>query len=402
MQIFFGTCLFIVAVILLAYVPGKLLLIALKRALTPLEDVTLACVLGLVVSGFVYWLMTFAHQGRFYLVWPLTAAGVCVWLHSSKRKSLLSNSASLEPLSQGSATPSRDRSTLVLAGVLVVGIIALAFLPLYYTNFTLQPDGTMRVFPVSDVLFHIAIANELTHTVPPQAPVFAGHPLSYHYGMDLAVAMFARATSLNTRDLTVRFVPTLFVGLSMLSVFCFSRNWLRSGYFGALVVFLVFFGADFSFIPGLLLGEKNDWSLRYFSAPAVVTLFYTNPTLPGLGVLFAGLFCLDRYMRERSRAWLLLTALLFVALVEVKLLMAGQLICSLGLAAMVYLIFFSNADLFNVAGYTAIGAIPLVCWVLLKNRSGGQIVTKFEPWLYVSHAMQMLGFGNRLSGPLAF
>jgi len=40
--------------------------------------------------------------------------------------------------------------------------------------------------------------------------------------------------------------------------------------------------------------------------------------------------------------------------------------------------------------------------VLLKNRSNAQIVTKFEPWLYVSHAMQMLGLGKRLSGPLAF
>ena len=402
MQIFFGTCLFFVAVIMLAYVPGKLLLMALKRALTPLEDVTLSCVLGLVVSGLVYWLMTFAHQGRFYLVWPLTAAGICVWFISSKRKSLLSNSPSLESLSQGSAMPSRDRYPLVLAGVLLLGVIALAFSPLYYTNFASQPDGTMRVYPVSDVLFHIAIANELTHTVPPQAPLFAGHPLSYHYGMDLAVAMFARATGLSTRDLTVRFVPTLFVGLSMLSVFCFSRKWLRSGYFGALVVFLVFFGADFSFIPGLLLGEKGDWSLRYFSAPAVVTLFYFNPILPGLAVLFAGLFCLDYYMRERSRAWLFLGALLFVALIEVKMLIAAQLMCSLALAALVYLIFFSNADLFKIGGGTAIGAIPLVCWVLLKNRSGAQIVTKFEPWLYVSHAMQTLGLGNWLSGPLAF
>ena len=107
-------------------------------------------------------------------------------------------------------------------------------------------------------------------------------------------------------------------------------------------------------------------------------------------------------MRERSRAWLLLTALLFVALIEVKMLMAGQLMCSLALAAVVYLIIFSNADLFKIAGCTAIGAIPLVSWVLLKNRSSAQIVTKFEPWLYVSHAMQTLGLGNWLSGPLAF
>ena len=81
-----------------------------------------------------------------------------------------------------------------------------------------------------------------------------------------------------------------------------------------------------------------------------------------------GYSVLIRYMRERSRAWLFLTALLFVALIEVKMLMAGQLMCSLGLAAIVYLIFFSNADLFKIAGCTAIAAIPLVCWVLLKNR----------------------------------
>jgi hypothetical protein len=402
MQIVFGACLFAIAVILLAYVPGKLLLMALKRTVIPLEDVTLACVLGLVVSGVVYWLMTFARQGSFYVVWPLSAAVVFVWLHSSKRRSLLRNSTTIEPPHEESAKRSWDRSVLVLAGVLALGLVALAYFPGYYTNFTWQPDGTMRVYPISDVLFHVAIANELTHTVPPQAPLFAGHPLSYHYGMDLAVAMFARATGLNVRDLTVRFMPTLFIGLSMLSVFCFSRNWLRSGYFGALVVFLVFFGADFSFIPGLLLGEKGDWSLRYFSAPAVVTLFYMNPILPGLGVLFAGLFCLECYMRERSRAWLLLAALLFVALIEVKMLIAMQLMCSLALAAVVYLIIFSKADLFKIAGGTAVAAIPLVCWVLLKNQSGGNIVTKFEPGLYVSHAMQTLGLGNWFSGPLAF
>src|SRR5712671_2048121 len=402
MQLFFGTCLFFIAVVLLAYMPGKLLLVLLRRTLTPLEDITLACVLGLVVSGLVYWLMTFANQGRFYFLWPLIAAGIFVCLHQSNWRSLLVNSSSIESISKGSAILSRDRSALVLAGLLALGIIALAYFPGYYTNFTWQPDGTMRVYPISDVLFHVAIANELTHTVPPQAPLFAGHPLSYHYGMDLAVAMFARATGLDMRDLTVRFVPTLFVGLSMLSVFCFSRRWLRSGYFGALVVFLVFFGADFSFIPGLLLGEKGDWSLRYFSAPAVVTLFYFNPILPGLGVLFAGLFCLDCYVRERSRAWIFLAALLFVALIEVKLLIAVQLMCSLALAAVVYLIIFSNADLFKIGGWTAVGAIPLVCWVLLKNRSSAQIVTKFEPWLYVSHAMQTLGLGNWLSGPLAF
>ncbi len=209
----------------------------------------------------------------------------------------------------------------------------------------------MRVHPVPDVFLHIAIANELTHTVPPQCPVFSGHPLTYHYGMDLVVAMFANATGLNTRDLTLRFVPTLFLALSMLSVFCFSRGWLGSGYFAALVVFLVFFGEDFAFIPGLLLGEKGDWSVRYFSVPTVFSLFYTNPMLPGVGLLFAGLFCLQRYLRERGGAWLFLSALLLVALMEVKVFTAAQIMCSLGFAAVVYLLLFRNADLVQSRGF---------------------------------------------------
>ena len=80
MQIVSGACVFVIAVILLGYVPGKLLLIALKRTLSPLEDVTLGCFLGMVVSGVVYWLITFAHQARFYFVWPLATAAVFVWL----------------------------------------------------------------------------------------------------------------------------------------------------------------------------------------------------------------------------------------------------------------------------------------------------------------------------------
>jgi len=403
MQIFFAACLFVVAVVLLGYVPGKLLLIALKRTLSPLEDVTLACFLGLIVSGVAYWLISFAHQARLYLLWVLATAAAFVWLYGTKTKPLWRYSTKPASLSPESGAVSCDRSGVALGGVIVLGVIVLAFLPFYYTNLTWRADGTMRAYPVPDVVLHIAMANELTHTVPPEAPQFSGHALSYHYGMDLLTAMFANAAGLNTRDLTLRFVPTLFLALSMLSVFCFSRSWLRSGYFGALVVFLVFFGEDFSFIPGLLLREKVDWSLRYFSVPpAVLPLFYTNPILPGLGLLFAGLFCLQRYLQERSGAWLLLTALLFAALIEVKIFTAAQIMCSLGVAAVLYLVVFRNAELFKVAACTAALAAPLVWPVLLKNRGEANIVTKFDPGLYVSQAMEAIGMKNRLSGWLAF
>ncbi len=402
MQIFFGACLFFVAVILLAYLPGKLALLLLKRTLSPLEDVTLACVLGFVVSGLAYWLIAFAHQAHLYVLWPLATTAVFVLLHGRKWKSLLRQSAKVAPLDQGTVRRPCDRSGLAVAGVVALGVTVLAVLPQYYTNLTRRADGTMRVHPVPDVFFHIAIANELTHAVPPQSPVFSGQPLTYHYGMDLSVAMFANATGLNTRDLTLRFVPTLFLALSILSVFCFSRCWLGSGYFAVLVVFLVFFGEDFAFIPGLLQGEKTDWSVRYFSVPTVFSLFYTNPMLPGVGLLFAGLFCLQRYLRERGGAWLLLSALLLVALIEVKLFTAAHIMCSLGFAAVVYLLIFRNTDLFKVAALTAALASPLVWSVFLKNKSGADIVTTFDPGLYVSHMMKLLGMKDRFAGVVAF
>jgi hypothetical protein len=402
MQIFLGACLFVVAVAMLAFVPGKVLLLLLKRQLSPLEDFTLACVLGLVVSGLIYWLIAFAHQARTYVFWPLATTALFIYLRAGKRKAPLRQSAKVAPLDEETVRRPRDRSGLALTGIVALGVMVLAILPQYYTNLTRRADGTMRVDPVPDVFFHIAIANELTHTVPPQSPVFSGYPLTYHYGMDLAVAMFTNATGLNTSDLTLRFVPTLFLALSMLSVFCFSRSWLGSGYFGALVVFLVFFGEDFSFIPGLLLGEKGDWSVRYFSVPTVFSLFYNNPMLPGVGLLFAGFFCLQRYLQERDGAWLLLSALLFVALMEVKLFTAAQMMCSLGFAAVAYLLLFRNSDLFKVAALTAALAIPLVWSVFLKNKSGADITTAFDPWLYVSHMTEAFGLNNRLTGVVAF
>jgi len=402
MQIFLGACLFFVAVVMLAYVPGKLLLLLLKRTLSPVENVTLACVLGLLVSGLAYWLIAFAHQAHLYVLWPLATTAVFVYLQGGKWKSLFGQFEKLGPHNEETVRRSRDRSGLALSGVVALGVMVLAFLPLYYTNLTRRADGTMRVHPVLDVFLHVAIANELTHTVPPQSPVFSGHPLTYHYGMDLAVAMFANATGLNTRDLTLRFVPTLFLVLSMLSVFCFSRSWLRSGYFGSLVVFLVFFGEDFAFIPGLLLGEKGDWSVRYFSVPTVFSLFYTNPMLPGVGLLFAGLFCLQRYLRERGGAWLLLSALLLVALIEVKVFTAAHIMCSLGFAAVVYLLVFRNADLFKIAALTAALAAPLVLPIFLHNKSGADIAMTFDPWPYVSQAMEALGMKDRFTGVVAF
>jgi hypothetical protein len=66
-----------------------------------------------------------------------------------------------------------------------------------------------------------------------------------------------------------------------------------------------------------------------------------------------------RYLRERGGAWLLSSALLLVALIEVKVFTAAQMMCSLGFGAVLYLLLFRNADFFKVAALTAALAAPL-------------------------------------------
>ncbi len=395
MKILLAPCLFFVAVVGLAYLPGKFFLILLRRKVGRLEEITLACSAGLLMSGVVYWFSVFLHEGRFYILWPLTITAILICLYAWKLRWL---AASDRPPAQSA----RDRSGLLLGGLIALGITILAFLPQYYSNLTLQKDGTMKVHAVPDVFFHLAIANELTHSIPPQAPVFAGRPLNYHYGMDLAVAMFANATGLETPDLLLRFVPTLFLALSMLSVYCFASAWLESGYFGILVVFFVFFGEDFSFIPGLLLGEKGDWSVRFFNVPSVLSLFYTNAMLPAVGLLFAGLLCLHRYLRERTGPWLFLSALFFVGLVEIKLFTAVHIMLCLGIGAVLYWVLFRKSDLFKVAALTAILTVPLLLSVFLHNRGGADLVATLAPWPYVSIALHGFGLKGWFTNVFAF
>ncbi|MEP7071702.1 MAG: hypothetical protein ABI839_04895, partial [Verrucomicrobiota bacterium] len=398
MHIFSDACLFFVMAVGLAYLPGKLLLLFLKRELRPLEDICLASSAGLLISGLAYWLIAFLQQERFYILWPLTLAALFLCLHARKLRALPVWFRKLNSRDEAIRKEEGDQSAWLVTGVVALGVVMLALLPQYYTNLTFQTDGSMKVHAVPDVFFHLAIASELTHSIPPQAPVFAGRPLNYHYGMDLTVAMFAKATGLAATDLLLRFVPTLFLILSIISVYCFARVWLKSGYFGALVVFLVFFGEDFSFIPGLLFGERGDWSVRFFNVPTVLSLFYTNAMLPAVGLLFAGLLCLHKYLHERTKAWLFLSALLFVGLVEVKLFAAVHIMCCLGIGAIVYAVVFHKSELFKVAALTAILTVPLVLSVFLHNRNGADLVTTFMPWPYVSIAMTRFGLKGWFAG----
>jgi len=395
MEILIGAILFPAGVAALAYAPGKLALHFLRCPLSRLEDTALSCLVGLIASCAVHAGFALLGAPALFPLWPLATAVVFLVTYRGRMGGIRTL---LRRLPSG---PVRAQHA-ALAAVFLGGVAVFATLPSYFRNLTWKPDGSMRAVSLDDAVFHLSMANELTHSFPPQTPFFSGYPLSYHVGSDLVVAMFANGTGIPTRDLSLRFVPVLFLGLSILAVFCFSRRWLGSGPFAALATALVFFGEDFSFIPGLLLGEKSDWSIVYFQVPSVLSLFFHNPMLPAVGMLFAGLFSLQSYLRDRRFAWLFVTALLFSGLIEVKVFSAIQALGSLGVAGLVSLALFRDSRLWKASVVSVALALPLVLVVILGNRHGARFDFEARPSPYVPQAMAALGLREIPAGVLGY
>ena len=350
--------------------------------LLPLEHLSLSLVLGLLASSLVYWATMFAGVPALFLLWPLTAAAVCAYRASRHW---------MAPIRWRLPV---DESHLLLLGVLAVVVALLGVDPIYYRNMTLQANGELDYRNLPDLTLHLAIANELTHAVPPQVPFIAGHALSYHYAPDLPAAFFSAFAGLNTLDLTVRFMPTFFFVMSTLAIFSFSRAWLQSGRAAALATILVILGEDLAFVPGLWFRSQECWSAQYFGVPSSMSLYFLNPMLPALGVLFAGLFCFLKFFRDGGKRWLLLTALLFAAVLEYKVFIAVQVILVLFLVALVYLIVHRDRRPLALFLLTALFLMFFALPMWYANASGADQTIRLHHTTYLPEFVRKLGLAD--------
>jgi hypothetical protein len=371
---------FVLCVLVLIYLPGKLLLDMGRVRVRLLEDLTLSLVVGMTASSLVYWISAFFGLQRLFLLWPVTALVVVIHLRRNSWKGIWRSSIRV------------DGTHVLLCLVIAVQLVPLAVLPMYYQNVASSPQGTMTFLgKPMDAIFHLSIANELKHSIPPEVPYLAGLPLGYHYGMDLLNAMLSNVGHLSVLDLTVRFTPTLLLVMTALAIFCFSRLWLRSGYGAVLSAFLVILGEDLSFVPGLLSGSGEVWSVQYFSSPTTYSLYFMNPMLPALAILFSGLFCLAQYLDRRTGQWLVLTGFLFAISMEYKIFVAAHVLLVLGIGAVVYLLLFRDRRLVVVLLMTGLLVAPLVLFTLLRTEAESHVQVGLDPWPYIPYALEQLG-----------
>lgn len=376
----------VAAIVFILYFPGKLLVVAARLRLGPLEDWALSLVLGMAASTGLYWICALFGARFLFPLWPLGAAGFCLFRGVRNWRRVVGCHFPL------------DISHVLLASLLGLILIPLFLLPMYYRNMVLLPDGSITYLDgPADPFFHLSVANELTHSVPPQVPFLAGQSLTYHYAMHLLAAMLSDVARLSMLDLMFRFLPTFFLALTALAIFCFARIWMGSSYAALLAVFLVVVGEDFSFIPGLLLKSDDVWSYQFFHVPTIYSFYFINPILPALAVLFAGLLCLVRFYEKGEKGWLVVTAFLFTSLSAYKLFTGVHALTALAMAGVTYLLVFRDRLPLKVVALTALGSAPL----LLAGWLGGAGLAtsiRLQPWPFVTKMLHALGLGGTWLG----
>lgn len=356
---------FLLAVAALFLLPGWLAVRCLKLRARPLETLALSLALGLVLTCVLHALQTWLG-----LVWPLRLWALAGVVHAAWR-----SRAALGVWRAAAAGGEHALLLLVLAAVW----LPLLWLPFFYRDLALLPDGGLSYADIPDIALHTSLAAEVARSIPPQAPFLAGEPLSYHIGMDLVAAVLHRHGGVAVMDLTVRFCPTFFLAFAVLAVFVLARRFTGSARAGAVTALLVILGEDLAFVPGLLERSAGAWCAEYFGAPTIVSLYFFNPMLPAVGLLFISLLGFQRVLAGGRAGWGVVTALCAAALIQTKIFVFAQLVLAAGFVLLFALFTPRRNRLLALLAAIGLAGAPLVCMLIRQNTQAGAIT-----WTWVS------------------
>lgn len=361
---------FLAAIGILFLIPGRLMIRLLQLRGAFLELLLLATVLGAVTTSVCFVAASWAGMPMLTWLWVGVAA-VALLLE-------------FRPLWAAGAVlrhaPNASHVLLLCALATVYVIPAVA--PYCWPNLSLLSSGKLTYVDLPDLVLHASIASELTHSMPPQVPFSAGQPLFYHMGMDVVEALLCRVGGLSMMDLSTRFFPTFFLTIAVLAPFCFARRLLGSGIAAVVAAFLVVYGEDLAFLPGLLHhGTNAPWCAQFLAAPTVFSLCCVNPMLVAVGLLFTCLLCLSRSLREPGVGWAIALALCAAALFETKLFTFLHLALAVGLASLVCVPRVRAVLMFREMLCLGLVGVPLVALMAWANHGGVQFIWKYAPGL---------------------
>jgi hypothetical protein len=382
---------FLFAVGILFILPGSQLIRWGQLQVSPLEHILLSAVLGMIATCSLYCAAAWLGRPLFLWFWIFVVFVGFAWNGRTFLIGFWNNCKSVQ----------RSHFFLLLA-------VFVSWLPLYqlnyfYRNLAGTADGALtHAIGQHEIVQHISLAAELTHTFPPQVPFLAGQSLNYNLGMDIVTAVLSHYGGLAIVDLVVRFCPTMFITIDLLAVFCLARRFVGSGEAGVAAAALAVLGEDFSFVPGILQRSGNIWSGLYFRAPTVIQLYTGNTMVAAHGLLFTSLLSLQHSLADRRWRWVVTASICSAALLQTKIFMFVQLLIALVFVSAIYLVWLRRSIFLKEMIATLLVASPLIFLTFIANRHGAEMVWRWSSGLeyYVKHAFRASDWPTLVSHPV--
>jgi hypothetical protein len=264
----------------------------------------------------------------------------------------------------------------------LVALVAVLALTEYGQN-RLTRAGDLAIDPLltEDTVFHVGLTWELAQGYPPQVPGLSGVRLDYHLGQPLVRAAACRWAGIDPLDALSRFDVTL-AALALLLALRATVNALGGSARAAALVSWFFVASDLSFL--FAWGRHVTWWVGILEGShGLISLLHANSVIPALALALASLVAYVRFARGEGRGWLILCALLGLAVPFFKVFVAGHVLLGLGVAFLV------ARRRWPLLVWSA--PLALVTLWMVSGRGAASVAVTLAPLLAVRQARESLG-----------
>ena len=373
------------AVILMFYIPGSLIVRMAGLKLTVwLTRPVVSLAVGLMVVPVIYRFLRHSHLPDIYGAGLVAALAGC-WLVLVVRDRRESREVAV-------AAPADGLGILVLLGFICV---LLHFS--HFTDIVLNAEGFLfRAIDMTESVYHLGLVNALSGGYPPPALYASGGAdLSYyHLDMHLQMEAMVRYFGISASQLVSFYMPLLYFVLISLLSFVFVRE-AGGKTLTAVVCGALIFGADFSWIPALLLDPREGFAWTVYFQPTIWGIFTLNGFLPALIALFLCFFLLREYLQRGQTRALVLFAMLAYCSVGLKSTM-GLHLAAAALATGVLMIATheSRRQGWSLVIASSITLLAVFADLALLRTGVGDSVVKLAPMNIFRDSLERLGISG--------
>lgn len=361
--------LFLLAIIICFYLPGKLFFIKLKLTLSSPENLFLPFTLGVAIFTLVAYVFSWAKLE--IIILPVF---LLISFLAFKSKKWL---------------PARIEEFHRWPLIIVI------FLSVIF-SLSMLASGVYgdAVKYGRDDLWHLALINELKANFPPDNPGFAGVPLKgYHFFYNFLLAKISNIFIISPLSLHFHFFPLLIAIMWGLGVYSLMYKWSKKVSVSLWAVFLTMFGGSFVFILKLR-GHQNLSLDSAFGIQQPATALINPPFSISIIVVMAVLFAFLQYFSTQKKGWLV-PIVLCVGLVSMFKVYAGIILLGSFLPLM-FLQLFQKKFIFLIAFFFTVILFVLTYGIFRDPSSTLIFAPLWAPHSVLIDNMPWYGYAEKM------